>query len=157
MDCKDERKKFRTKDRIHEIKALLENTNFIRLAFVSEFFLLNLQEAQKDDIYKKLISLSLTDAPVKEWNVRSAFKHVEADFNKEDINNILSIERYQGMLIIQNQNLTLDDIKVTIDINTDAMNQVPKYDLENANQFITFFKNLYNEDMTYLTSKIFKA
>ena len=85
------------------VKALLENTNFIRLAFVSEFFLLNLQEAQKDDIYKKLISLSLTDTPVKEWNVRSAFKGVEADFNNEDINNILSIERTQGMLIIKIQ------------------------------------------------------
>jgi len=139
------------------VKAVLENTNFIRLAFVSEFFLLNLAETQKDAIYKKLINLSLTDAPVKEWNVRSAFKEVEADFYNENINNLLSIERSQGMLIIQNQNLTLDDIKVTIDINTDATNQVPKYDLAKVNQFLTFFRNLYNKDMEYLTSKIFKA
>jgi hypothetical protein len=135
----------------------LATTNFSRLAFISEYFLSNTSEEQKNAIYKKLINLSLTDLPVTEWNVRSAFKDTEPDFYNENINNLLSIERSQGMLIIQNKNLALDDIKVTIDINTDATNQVLKYDLDKVNKFLTFFENLYNKNLTYLNSNIFKA
>lgn len=148
---------FIVQDILGLLVSFLATTNFSRLAFVSEFFLINTSEEQKNAIYKKLINLPLTDSPVTEWNVRSAFKDAEPDFYNENINNLLSIERSQGMLIIQSKNLVLDDIKITIDINTDATNQVLKYDLDKVNKFLTFFENLYNKDLTYLKTNIFKA
>lgn len=113
-----------------------EIKNFNRLALISESFINGLTEPEKDSIYKKLLNeIFFSNQPTREWNVRIVNKQDGAKL-KEEINTVLSIDRVQGQLIVNNQQKNIDEIKVLLDINTIAEDTSLRFGIDSVNKFL---------------------
>lgn len=113
-----------------------EIKKFNRLALISESFINKLTEAEKDKMYKKLLNeIFFQNQSIKEWNVRIADKQGGVKL-QEQINTILSIDRIQGQLIVNNQQKNIDEIKLLLDINTIAEDTSLRFDIDSINKFL---------------------
>lgn len=129
-------------------KIILELSNafdeikkFNRLALISEYFINEIEGSKKDLIYKKLLNETFfSNQSIKEWNVRIVDKQ-NGEKLHEQINSILSIDRIQGQLIINNHKKNIDDIKVLLDINTIAENTNLRFDVNSIHDFLEDGKN----------------
>lgn len=125
------------KDIIVELSdTFIDFKNFNRLSLLTDCFINDISIAKKESIYKKLLNETFFgNENIKEWSVQIVNKD-EGKELKEKINNILSINRLQGQLIINNHGKDIDGIKVMIDINTKAEDLDFRFNIDSINNFL---------------------
>lgn len=125
------------KDIIVELSdTFIDFKNFNRLSLLTDCFINDISIAKKESIYKKLLNETFfRNENIKEWSVQIVNKD-EGKELKEKINNILSINRLQGQLIINNHGKDIDGIKVMIDINTKAEDLDFRFNIDSINNFL---------------------
>ncbi len=125
---------------------------FNRLALVSSYFMNVDLIKHKNEIYKNLINDPFNQDS-KEWSLRIVHNSDSKSFD-EIINNIITIDRIQGQMSNQNKIKEFDDIKVSMDINTDDKTSSLRFNIENA---FSFFKEaivLHDNTLSKIEEKI---
>lgn len=116
-----------------------EIKNFNRLSLIHETFINELTEDEKDLIYRKTLNetffLNQSPQTPQEWSVRTVDKQ-DSETLQEQINTILSIDRIQGQLIVNNQQKNIDGLKLLLDINTIAENTNLRFNVDSINKFL---------------------
>lgn len=125
---------------------------FNRLALVSNYFM-NIDSIQdKDNVFRNLI-IDPFNQNSKEWSLKIVH-HLNSTSFDEIINNIITIDRIQGQMLNQNKIKEFDDIKVSIDINTDDKISSLKFDIQNAFSFFKEAIDIHDNTLLKIEEKI---
>ena len=107
---------------------------------------------EKEDGFRNLI-IDPFNQNSKEWSLKIVH-HLNSTSFDEIINNIITIDRIQGQMSNQNKIKEFDDIKVSMDINTDDKTSSLRFNIENA---FSFFKEaivLHDNTLSKIEEKI---
>lgn len=110
--------------------------DFNRLSFITEYFIIDIEEEQKSKLYNKLTNNILFTDNIKEWSIKSVQKSIIPELENENINNICLLERIQGEIINDSIKKEIDEIKLLLDINTDAYNTKKRFNKQSITEFI---------------------
>lgn len=133
---------------------------FTRASLVSEVLLREMTENEFEKAYSNIFKTSLnrgindSDEQPKEWTFRNVIKsEIEVNTTKEKINRVLQINRSQGAMGINEEQIEFDRLHLIIDLNTISENKISRLDDALAISVFESFTELH-QTITQLSGEV---